>query len=89
MALDTKKAIAKYRETVETYNSRQVSPYMCASVHLTLKLQHVSGYRLKWTNVSKSETLDAGNKAKVPSESQQIVKNAIKSLKTLLEPSLC
>jgi len=83
--MDAEGQVGNYKKAVETYNSKQESRYMCATVQYKVDI-NVAGIVLQYTNyIPQSLVQDGSNKATLPSEAQKVVKGTIESLQGLLK----
>lgn len=82
--IDTERRVKRYREAVESYNAKQDSKYMCATVQFDMNI-NVAGIQLQYTNSKQAKTIDSSYKAKAPSESERVIQETIVALQGLVK----
>ncbi len=82
--MDTEGRVKRYRDAVESYNAKQDSKYMCATVQFDMNI-NVAGIQLQYTNSKQAKTMNSSNKATIPSESERVIRETIKTLQGLVK----
>jgi hypothetical protein len=81
--MDTEGRVKRYRDAVESYNAKQDSKYMRATVQFDMHI-NVAGIQLQYTNSKQAKT-DSSNKATIPSKSEHVIRETIKTLQGLVK----